>query len=69
MKYPKAIDQEYVRKMIVDGRRHMRFMISIYWRQIKAGHHFLHEHPASATSWKDESMAKLMGFPGIEGTV
>ena len=29
MNYPKATDQSYVQKMMADGRRHLRFMVSI----------------------------------------
>ena len=34
MNYPKPIDQDDVKKVIADGRKHLRFMISIYWKQV-----------------------------------
>ena len=69
MNYPKAVDQQAVQDAIAAGRRHLRFVISIYWKQVKNGRHFLHEHPATAVSWKDEAMLRLMKFPGVHVTV
>ena len=34
------------------GVRHMLFAIKLYRNQCDAGRFFLHEHPASASSWK-----------------
>ena len=69
MNYPRAADQEAVKRAIAVGRRHLRFVISLYWKQVKAGRHFLHEHPASAVSWKDEAMMRLGKFPGVHSVV
>ena len=47
---PKSKDREAVKKAIDEGRRHLNFMVSLYRKQLHAGRHFLHEHPATAAS-------------------
>ena len=39
-----------------EAREHIRFMIEIYKVQLHEGRWFLHEHPASASSWDLEEM-------------
>ena len=33
---------------------HLHFVVSLYKIQLSSGRHFLHEHPAGASSWDDE---------------
>ena len=47
---------------------HLRFMLHLYKIQLEGGRHFLHEHPASARSWKDPVMTSMLKDPRI-GTV
>ena len=42
------------------GVRHMLFAIKLYRIQHDAGRFFLHEHPASASSWRLPEMQSLM---------
>ena len=35
------------------------FAVEIYWLQLEAGRHFLHEHPATATSWRERIVLEL----------
>ena len=35
------------------------FAVEIYWLQLEAGRHFLHEHPATATSWREKIVLEL----------
>ena len=46
-------------KMLSEGRLHLLFMASIYREQLRCGRHFLHEHPASAMSWREECIDDL----------
>ena len=48
---------------------HLEFCIELCREQLKHGRYFLHEHPAYATSWQEESMQKLMEESGVERTV
>ena len=41
------------------GRHHLRVAASAYQRQLRAGRHFLHEAPWSASSWKEPEIVKL----------
>ena len=43
----------------------LHFAISIAVAQIKAGRHFLFEHPASASSWQDPWVVSLSKMPGV----
>ena len=42
------------------GRPHLRKAIQAYWGQLNIGNNFLHEHPKSASSWKDPGTEELM---------
>ena len=35
------------------------FAVEIYWLQLEAGRHFLHEHPATASSWREQIVQEL----------
>ena len=35
------------------------FAVEIYWLQLDAGRHFLHEHPATASSWQERIVREL----------
>ena len=55
--------------MMAKGRRHLHFMISLYVIQLEGGRHFLHEHPQSASSWKDMYMQALLKHPRVVTSV
>ena len=45
------------------------FAAAVYKLQVLAGRHFLHEHPAGATSWSHPAIAKLRAMPGVGAVV
>ncbi len=45
------------------------FAAAVYKLQVLAGRHFLHEHPAGATSWNHPAIAKLRATPGVGAVV
>ena len=45
------------------------FAAAVYKLQVASGRHFLHEHPAGATSWNHPSMVQLLAMPGVGATV
>ena len=57
--HPK-MDPDEVKRRMVEARLHLQFCIEIYQHQLDYGRHFLHEHPASATSWQEKLMLKLL---------
>ena len=65
----KHMDKDKVRGLIAEGRKHLAFVISLYRKQLLQGRHFLHEHPASALSWKEPAMAALARDPLIHCVV
>ena len=49
-----------------EGRVHLNFCMALYHIQMKNGLYFLHEHPWSASSWKQESVQKIMSEPEVK---
>ena len=53
---------EELRRMAV---QHLHFVVGLYKLQAESGSHFLHEHPATASSWKDLWIERLMKHPKV----
>ncbi len=47
----------------------LTFAAAVYKLQVLAGRHFLHEHPAGATSWSHPTIAKLLATSGVSAVV
>ncbi len=45
------------------------FAATVYTLQVRAGRHFLHEHPAGATSWHHPAIVRLLVAPGVGAVV
>jgi hypothetical protein len=60
----KRMSEEEVRRRKAEAETLLGFAIEVYEHQIRHGRHFLHEHPASATSW---SLPKMMGLRKKKG--
>ena len=43
----------------------MRFVVTLYEKQIKAGREFVHENPARAKSWALPEIRKMMRKSGV----
>ena len=43
----------------------LQFASQCYWDQIERGMFFLHEHPATASSWNMECIAEVAAHPGV----
>ena len=56
----KRMDADAVREKLEEGRLHMDFVASLYEDKIRRGKYFLHEQPATAMSWKEESIEKIV---------
>ena len=50
------------------ARMHLSFCAELYTMQAAAGRYFLHEHPASASSWCEEVIQKVLRLSGV-GTI
>jgi hypothetical protein len=47
----------------------LTFAVAVYRLQALAGRHFLHEHPATATSWSYPAIVKLRATHGVDTVV
>lgn len=56
-------------RRLQEAKVHMEFTISMYRLQRSLGGHFLHEHPASATSWKLKCVKDLAYEDGVHMAV
>ena len=63
------LDAEEVARRRKLARLHLAFVVKLYRKQLARGAHFLHEHPASATSWEEPCMQELLGQPGVSTVV
>ena len=45
------------------GVSHLKFVAELYLEQMNQGRYFLHEHPASASSWKEPEITELASYP------
>ena len=61
----RKMPKDKVTAIIQEGQRHLNFMIRIYKRQLARGKYFIHEHPASAVSWDEREMVKLMAHRDV----
>ena len=65
----KKMDPVKVAAMIQEGRAHLQFCAELYRKQLKGGRHFLHEHPATAVSWREPCIDSLMQDPKMFSVV
>lgn len=56
----RKMPEEEVRRRLAARAVHLHFALEIYRLQLKGGRHFLHEHPAGASSWHDEQVRRLL---------
>ena len=55
----KYSNEEKHKSKIIEGKLHLAFCMEMYREQIKSGRYFLHEHPWSASSWKEFSVENI----------
>ena len=65
----KKMDREKVREMLHEGRLHLSFVCSIYRMQMKKNKWFLHEHPATAMSWREDDIEAIRRSPFVQTVV
>ena len=68
MNYPK-MDPDVVREKLAEGRLHLQFVASLYRIQAAEGRYFLHEHPATALSWKENTVLALLRHSPVRTVV
>jgi len=63
------MSEEAKNTMIERALIHLHFCLELYQIQVDNGRYFLHEHPATATSWKDPKVQEFIKINNIESTV
>ena len=58
-------DPDVVKKELERAIMHLEFVLHLYRIQVEEGRLFLHEHPASATSWKHNAVKEILQLPGV----
>ena len=62
MNYSK-MSPDKIKELLAEGQVHFNFVVSLYRRQTAKGKHYLHEHPATALSWKEDVIEALARHP------
>ena len=65
----KRMDPQKVRDQLKEGRLHLQCACSLYRRQVAACGYFLHEHPATAMSWNEDSIHAVARMPTVHTVV
>ena len=60
---------ERVEKLRQEAVKHLHFVAGLYRLQLSEGRHFLHEHPATATSWSDPWIERLLKHPRVSSVI
>ena len=68
LNHPK-MDPAVVAERRRKARAHLSCVVKLYLRQLARGAHFLHEHPATATSWDEDIVKFLLARPGVDSAV
>ena len=48
------------------GLGHLEYAVQLYWEPISRGRFFIHEHPATASSWGLAMIKELERHPGVQ---
>ncbi len=54
------MEPERVHRLMARARLHLNFCCEFYQLQLDCGRHFIHKHPARATSWSEACVKKLL---------
>ena len=65
----RRMSPEKVESLRKEAVKHLHFVVGLYKLQLDGGRHFLHEHPAGATSWRDPWVVKLQNHPRVKVVV
>ena len=63
------MDNNKFNKQISEGKLLLNFAVDIYKLQASQGRHFLHEHPAGASSWSERCVKRLLKNARVHSTV
>ena len=61
-------DRNKAKKLDI-ARKHLAFVCEIYEHQVKNSRWFLHEHPSTATSWRERCVLGVMKMENVSTTI
>ena len=61
------VDTQQYDAIFRNAEKHLRLAIAMYTKHLNRGRHVLHEHPATALSWDDPVMLRLLERPRVHG--
>ena len=61
----RRMDPANVELMRTEAVKHLHFVMGIYKMQFDEGRHFLHEHPATTSSWSDPWVVNMLPNPRV----
>ena len=59
-------DPKIVEKELRAGKADIKFCLEVYTMQMKAGRHFVHEHPLGSTAWKMPEVLRFILENGVD---
>ena len=62
-------DVEKFEERLKNAEKHIQFVVKLYRMQLEGGRYFIHEHPASASSWKLPCMRDLWKEKGVHAVI
>ena len=65
----RKMSPERVETLRREAVMHLHFVASLYKIQLNAGRHFLHEHPAGATSWNDDWIQQILKHGRVSSVI
>ena len=65
----KKMDPKRVKELRREAVKHLHFVAGLYRMQLDEGRHFLHEHPATASSWSDPWIERLLRHPKVSSLI
>ena len=63
------IGEKLYNEMLWKAREHLSFCCQVYADQVQRGGYFLHMHPLSAISWKEDCVKRTLALPGVRSYV
>ena len=65
----KRMDPKEVLRRKTEELVHLQFCCELYAYQLAHGRHFLHEHPATATSWKEPAILQILRHERVQWVI
>ena len=65
----RKMSPEKVEQLRLEAVKHLHYMAGLYKLQLAEGRQFLHEHPATASSWNDQWIENVLRHPMVSSII